>query len=163
MLSVSSRRTVSIEHSASAASTFTLSVPVSLMPCFPVPDLIMLEQLTPGPTPVEDPPTCCCEPRETTKEWLLRRLRLLRKQHWWLDEQIVLPTPIKKGAMSCHTLIMNFIFCRACRNWQILDSLLAGPISDLWRDGFGRLRCSWVWKCEATNGKRCTVSNWIHW
>lgn len=96
---------------ATLAFTFTLSVPVSLMPCFPMSDLIMQERLTPGPTPLEDPPTCCCEHRETTKEWLLRRLRLLRKQHWWLDKQIVLPTPIKKGVMSCHTVvIMNFSF-----------------------------------------------------
>lgn len=92
---------------APAASTFTLSVPVSLMPCFPVPDLIMLERLTPGPTPLEDPPTCCCEHRETTKEWLLRRLRLLHKQHWWLDERIVLPPPIKKGVTSCHTVVIT--------------------------------------------------------
>ncbi|KAG9346924.1 hypothetical protein JZ751_005851 [Albula glossodonta] len=56
--------------------------------------------------------TCCCSgerksqstagkpvPTETTREWLLRRLRLLRKRHWWLDEQIVdnLPPPLKKG------------------------------------------------------------------
>lgn len=69
----------------------------------------MQERLTPGPAPLEEPPTCCCEHRETTQEWLLRRLRLLRKQHWWLDKQIVLPTPIKKGVMSCHTVvIMNF-------------------------------------------------------
>lgn len=78
---------------------------------FPVPDLIMLERLTPGPTPLEEPPTCCCEHRETTKEWLLRRLRLLRKQHWWLDEQIVLPTPIKKGVMSCHTVVITNFSC----------------------------------------------------
>lgn len=67
------------------------------MPCFVVPDLLMLERPTSGPALLESPPTCCCKHTETTKEWLLRRLRLLRKQHWWLDEQIVLPTPIKKG------------------------------------------------------------------
>ncbi|KAJ8373788.1 hypothetical protein SKAU_G00043680 [Synaphobranchus kaupii] len=63
-------------------------------------------------------PTCCCSgdrnsqsvPEkpvavETTKEWVLRRLQLLKKQHWWLDEQMIhaLPTPLKK------------VFCEACR------------------------------------------------
>ncbi|KAJ8249716.1 hypothetical protein COCON_G00229320 [Conger conger] len=35
---------------------------------------------------------------ETATEWVLRRLRLLRKRHWWLDEQIIhtLPAPLKK-------------------------------------------------------------------
>lgn len=64
------------------------------------PDLIMQERLAIGPSPMEDPPTCCCKHTETNKEWLLRRLRLMRKQHWWLDEQIILPTPIKKGVTS---------------------------------------------------------------
>uniref|UniRef100_A0A3Q4AGZ8 triacylglycerol lipase n=1 Tax=Mola mola TaxID=94237 RepID=A0A3Q4AGZ8_MOLML len=49
-------------------------------------------------------PTCCCKHKETNKEWLLRRLRLLREQHWWMDDQIVLPTPIKK------------VFCEACQD-----------------------------------------------
>lgn len=73
---------------------------VLLMTCFVAPDLLMLEHPTAGPTLLEPPPTCCHEHTETTKEWLLRRLRLLRKQHWWLDEQIALPTPIKKGTYS---------------------------------------------------------------
>uniref|UniRef100_A0A4W5MJZ9 triacylglycerol lipase n=1 Tax=Hucho hucho TaxID=62062 RepID=A0A4W5MJZ9_9TELE len=51
--------------------------------------------------------TCCCKPiaMETTRNWMFWRLRLLRKQHWWLDEQIVdnLPTQIKK------------VFCEACQ------------------------------------------------
>ncbi|XP_075867584.1 patatin-like phospholipase domain containing 3 [Nelusetta ayraudi] len=67
-------------------------------------NLIMQERLTPSPTPVEDPSTCCCKHTETNKEWLLRRLRLMRKQHWWMDEQIILPTPIKK------------VFCEACQD-----------------------------------------------
>lgn len=75
------------------------------MPCFVVPDLLMLEHPTPGPALLESPPACCCKHTETTKEWLLRRLRLLRKQHWWLDEEIVLPTPIKKGVVSYQTLL----------------------------------------------------------
>ncbi|XP_018552690.1 patatin-like phospholipase domain containing 3 [Lates calcarifer] len=67
-------------------------------------NLLMLERPTPGPALPESTPTCCCKHTETTKEWVLRRLRLLRKQHWWLDEQIVLPTPIKK------------VFCEACQD-----------------------------------------------
>lgn len=77
----------------------TVCVPYHWCHVSPVSGLIMQERLTPGPAPLEEPPTCCCEHRETTQEWLLRRLRLLRKQHWWLDKQIVLPTPIKKGVM----------------------------------------------------------------
>ncbi|XP_067110746.1 patatin-like phospholipase domain containing 3 [Osmerus mordax] len=52
-------------------------------------------------------PPCCCKPTltESTREWLLRRLRLLRERHWWLDERNVnnLPHPIKK------------VFCKACQ------------------------------------------------
>ncbi|KAM4614927.1 patatin-like phospholipase domain containing 3 [Polymixia lowei] len=66
-------------------------------------NLLRLECPTAGPALSETPPTCCCKHTETTKEWVLRRLRLLRKQHWWLDERIVLPTPIKK------------VFCEACQ------------------------------------------------
>ncbi|KAK5849161.1 hypothetical protein PBY51_008824 [Eleginops maclovinus] len=65
-------------------------------------NLTMLEHPTAGPSMPE--PACCCQHTETTKEWVLRRLRLLRKQHWWLDEQINLPTPIKK------------VFCEACQD-----------------------------------------------
>lgn len=64
-------------------------------------DLLKLECPTAGPNLSEAIHTCCCKPTatETTKDWMLRRLRLLRKRHWWLDEQIVdnLPTQIKKG------------------------------------------------------------------
>ncbi|XP_041637079.1 patatin-like phospholipase domain containing 3 [Cheilinus undulatus] len=67
-------------------------------------NLLMQQQPTTGPTLQESQPTCCCQQSETTKEWVLRRLRLLRKQHWWLDEQINLPTPIKK------------VFCEACQD-----------------------------------------------
>ncbi|KAG7455914.1 hypothetical protein MATL_G00246170 [Megalops atlanticus] len=74
-------------------------------------------------------PTCCCSGEkngqsargkpvvtETTREWLLRRLRLLRKRHWWLDEQIIenLPPPIKK------------VFCEACRETQGLYAQVTG-------------------------------------
>ncbi|XP_017554380.1 patatin-like phospholipase domain containing 3 isoform X1 [Pygocentrus nattereri] len=59
----------------------------------------------------QDLPPCCCSGlknsvvTESTKEWMLRRLRLFRKHHWWLDEQLIdnLPTPIRK------------VFCEACR------------------------------------------------
>lgn len=73
---------------------------VSLMSRFVVPDLVMLECPTSGPSLPENPPTSCCQHTETTKEWVLRRLWLLRKRHWWLDEQIALPPPIKKGVVS---------------------------------------------------------------
>ncbi|XP_021419303.1 patatin-like phospholipase domain-containing protein 2 [Oncorhynchus mykiss] len=69
--------------------------------------LLKLECPTAGPSLSEATHTCCCKPiaTETTKDWMLRRLRLLRKRHWWLDEQIVdnLPTQIKK------------VFCEACQ------------------------------------------------
>lgn len=67
-------------------------------------NLLMLEHPTSGLAPPESTPTCCCKHTETTKEWVLRRLHLLRKQHWWLDEQIALPSPIKK------------VFCEACQD-----------------------------------------------
>ncbi|XP_034382566.1 patatin-like phospholipase domain containing 3 [Cyclopterus lumpus] len=67
-------------------------------------NLLMLDPPTSGPALPESPPPCCFKHTETTKEWVLRRLRLLRKQHWWLDEQMVLPTPIKK------------VFCEACQD-----------------------------------------------
>ncbi|XP_062299598.1 patatin-like phospholipase domain containing 3 [Scomber scombrus] len=66
-------------------------------------NLLRLEHPTSGPTLQESPPKCCCKQTETTKDWVLRRLRLLRKEHWWLDEQIALPTHIKK------------VFCEACQ------------------------------------------------
>lgn len=67
---------------------------------------------------IETTSTCCCPGRqnpvdmETTKEWVLRRLRLLRKHHWWLDEQLVdnLPAPIKKGGEN-----------RFETSWQVLE------------------------------------------
>ncbi|ROL52572.1 Patatin-like phospholipase domain-containing protein 2 [Anabarilius grahami] len=71
---------------------------------------------------IQASPTCCCPGNknpvvvETTKEWVLRRLRLLRKHHWWLDEQLVdnLPTPIKK------------VFCDACREKHGLLAQVTG-------------------------------------
>ncbi|CAF96773.1 unnamed protein product, partial [Tetraodon nigroviridis] len=56
-----------------------------------------------GP-PLQENPHACCKRTESTQEWLLRRLRLLGKQHWWMDERIILPTPIKK------------VFCEACQD-----------------------------------------------
>ncbi|KAJ8402459.1 hypothetical protein AAFF_G00369480 [Aldrovandia affinis] len=73
--------------------------------------------------------TCCCSGNgngqsmsgkpvvtETTKEWVFRRLRLLRKQHWWLDEHIIdnLPMPLKK------------VFCEACREKHGLRAQVTG-------------------------------------
>ncbi|XP_051547352.1 patatin-like phospholipase domain-containing protein 2 isoform X2 [Myxocyprinus asiaticus] len=53
---------------------------------------------------------------ETTKHWVLRRLRLLKKHHCWLDEQLVdnLPTPIKK------------VFCESCREKHGLLAQVTG-------------------------------------
>ncbi|XP_030626173.1 patatin-like phospholipase domain containing 3 [Chanos chanos] len=67
-------------------------------------------------------PTCCCPSvqkpavTESTKEWVLRRFRLMRKRHWWLDEQVVdnLPMPIKK------------VFCEACRERHGLLAQMTG-------------------------------------
>ncbi|KAM9403314.1 patatin-like phospholipase domain-containing protein 2 isoform 1-T2 [Salvelinus alpinus] len=66
--------------------------------------LLKLECPTAGPNLSE---AACCKPiaMETTKNWMFWRLRVLRKQHWCLDEQIVdnLPTQLKK------------VFCEACQ------------------------------------------------
>ncbi|KAK2832185.1 hypothetical protein Q7C36_015647 [Tachysurus vachellii] len=53
---------------------------------------------------IRDTPTCCCV-TESTRDRMLRRLRLLGEHHWWLDKQLVnyLPMPIKK------------VFCEACK------------------------------------------------
>ncbi|XP_026182881.1 patatin-like phospholipase domain containing 3 [Mastacembelus armatus] len=67
-------------------------------------NLLMLVHPTPGPSLPESPSDCCCNPTETTREWVLRRLRLLREPHWWLDEQMILPTALKK------------VFCQACQD-----------------------------------------------
>ncbi|KAF5894473.1 Tubulin--tyrosine ligase-like protein 12, partial [Clarias magur] len=54
-----------------------------------------------------DTPTCCYV-TESTRERMLRRLRLLGEDHWWLDKQLVnhLPTNIKK------------VFCEACKEHE---------------------------------------------
>ncbi|KAI3367009.1 hypothetical protein L3Q82_009643, partial [Scortum barcoo] len=67
-------------------------------------NLLIMEHPTSGPALSESPPNSCCKNTETTKEWVFRRLRLLRKEHWWMDEQLALPTPIKK------------VFCQACQD-----------------------------------------------
>ncbi|XP_074481495.1 patatin-like phospholipase domain containing 3 [Sebastes fasciatus] len=83
-------------------------------------NLLMLEHptsgLAPPESPPESPPACCGKHTETNKEWVLRRLRLLRKQHWWLDEQIVLPTSIKK------------VFCEACQDKPGLYAKVSGML-----------------------------------
>ncbi|XP_029018943.1 patatin-like phospholipase domain containing 3 [Betta splendens] len=78
-------------------------------------NLLMVDRPTSGPALLENAPNCCCKQPETTKEWVLRRLYLLRKPHWWLDEQIALPTPLKK------------VFCEACQD----KSGLYGKVSDM--------------------------------
>lgn len=69
--------------------------------------LLSMECPTTDLSLTETTPTCCCKPSptETTKDWVLRRLRLLQERHWWLDERNVhnLPQPIKK------------VFCEACQ------------------------------------------------
>ncbi|XP_053719043.1 patatin-like phospholipase domain containing 3 [Synchiropus splendidus] len=67
-------------------------------------NLLMAGRPSAGLASPDTTPLCCSRHTETTREWVLRRLRLLRKQHWWLDEQIALPTPIKK------------VFCEACQD-----------------------------------------------
>ncbi|XP_028254466.1 patatin-like phospholipase domain containing 3 isoform X1 [Parambassis ranga] len=79
-------------------------------------DLLMLQHPTAGPAPPEMPASCCCKHTETTKEWVLRRLRLLHKQHWWMDEQLALPTPIKK------------VFCEACQDKTGLYAQVSGML-----------------------------------
>lgn len=64
---------------------------------FAATDLLTLDRPTSGPTLQENLHTCCKKTDSSSRGWLLRRLRLLGKQHWWMDEQIILPTPIKKG------------------------------------------------------------------
>ena len=75
-------------------------------------DLLKLECPTAGPNPNLSE-AACCKPiaMETTKNWMFWRLRLLRKQHWWLDEQIVdnLPTQIKKGRWEVN--LDSDVFC----------------------------------------------------
>ncbi|KAI5093890.1 patatin-like phospholipase domain-containing protein 2 [Silurus meridionalis] len=64
---------------------------------------------------MRDTPKCCCV-TESTREWMLRRLRLLGEHHWWLDEELVnhLPTPIKK------------VFCEACKGKDGLMAQITG-------------------------------------
>ncbi|CAL8385696.1 unnamed protein product [Boreogadus saida] len=67
-------------------------------------NLLTVERPSAGPAPSDATPPCCCDNAETRSEWVLRRLRLLQKQHWWLDKKMILPTPIKK------------VFCEACQS-----------------------------------------------
>lgn len=67
-------------------------------------NLLMIAQPSPVPSMSDPPPGCCCAQTESTREWVLRRLRLLRKQHWWMDEKLHLPSNIKK------------VFCEACQD-----------------------------------------------
>ncbi|KAM6895253.1 patatin-like phospholipase domain containing 3 [Xenentodon cancila] len=79
-------------------------------------NLLMLGCLTTGPILPESSIDCCCRPTETTKEWVLRRLHLLHKKHLWLDEKILLPTPIKK------------VFCEACQDKSGLYTKVSGTL-----------------------------------
>lgn len=78
-------------------------------------NLLVLECPTAGPS-LPESSISCCKNTETTKEWVLRRLRLLRKQHWWLDEHISLPTSIKK------------VFCEACQERSGLYAKVSGTL-----------------------------------
>lgn len=77
-------------------------------------NLLTLSQPSPA-SPLADPPVgCCCVRAESTRDWLLRRLRLLGEQHWWLDEKLHLPHDIKK------------VFCEACQDKTGLVSKVSG-------------------------------------
>lgn len=78
--------------------------------------LLMLEHPSAGLALPDDPDTCCCRSPESTREWVLRRLRLLHKQHWWMDEQLALPTHIKK------------VFCQACQDKSGLYAKVSGTL-----------------------------------
>ncbi|KAM9467630.1 patatin-like phospholipase domain containing 3 [Clarias gariepinus] len=58
----------------------------------------------------------CCGVTESTRERMLRRLRLLGEHHWWLDKQLVdyLPTNIRK------------VFCEACKEKHGLMAQITG-------------------------------------
>uniref|UniRef100_A0A8C6UCC4 triacylglycerol lipase n=1 Tax=Neogobius melanostomus TaxID=47308 RepID=A0A8C6UCC4_9GOBI len=80
-------------------------------------NLLMVAQPSPGPSVADAPPgCCCCAQTESTREWVLRRLRLLRKQHWWMDEKLHLPSNIKK------------VFCEACQDKAGLYSKVSGML-----------------------------------
>ncbi|XP_032445586.1 patatin-like phospholipase domain containing 3 [Xiphophorus hellerii] len=70
----------------------------------------------PGFSPGPGSSSCCSKPAESSKEWVLRRLRLLHNKHWWLDEHIVLPTHIKK------------VFCEACQDKSGLYARVSGML-----------------------------------
>uniref|UniRef100_A0A3Q3ARH2 triacylglycerol lipase n=1 Tax=Kryptolebias marmoratus TaxID=37003 RepID=A0A3Q3ARH2_KRYMA len=76
----------------------------------------LLTLACPGPGLSDGSASCCDKPAETTKDWVLRRLRLLHEKHWWLDEQIALPTPIKK------------VFCEACQDRSGLYAKVSGML-----------------------------------
>lgn len=113
--------------------------------CFLVADLLALECPTAGPS-LPESSISCCNNTETTKEWVLRRLRLLRKQHCGVDEHISLPTSIKKGKVSSqnkHRLhhsslkcLKNCIlfcmwlsvFCEACQERSGLYGRVSGML-----------------------------------
>uniref|UniRef100_A0A668VN94 triacylglycerol lipase n=1 Tax=Oreochromis aureus TaxID=47969 RepID=A0A668VN94_OREAU len=78
-------------------------------------NLLALECPTAGPS-LPESSISCCNNTETTKEWVLRRLRLLRKQHCRLDEHISLPTSIKK------------VFCEACQERSGLYGRVSGML-----------------------------------
>ncbi|XP_030576120.1 patatin-like phospholipase domain containing 3 isoform X1 [Archocentrus centrarchus] len=78
-------------------------------------NLLVLGCPTAGPS-LPESSISCCKNTETNKEWVLRRLRLLRKQHWWLDEHISLPTSIKK------------VFCEACQERSGLYAKVSGTL-----------------------------------
>lgn len=95
------------------------------MSCFVVPELLMLERPTSGLALAESPPNCCCKHPESTKDWVLRRLHLLRKRHWWLDEQIVLPMPIKKGGVSSQKTCLSQVFVvhtDFCKDYRLFSN-----------------------------------------
>lgn len=79
-------------------------------------NLLAIQQPTLGPVLNETAPDCCVNQTESTREWVLRRLRLLQKQHWWLDEKLHLPTNIKK------------VFCEACQEKAGIYAKVSGML-----------------------------------
>ncbi|XP_061570766.1 patatin-like phospholipase domain containing 3 isoform X2 [Cololabis saira] len=79
-------------------------------------NLLMLACPTTGLVLPESSTDCCCKSTETTEEWLLQRHHLLHEKHLWLDEKIVLPTPIKR------------VFGEACQSKSDLYTKVSGTL-----------------------------------
>ncbi|TRY71353.1 hypothetical protein DNTS_008132 [Danionella cerebrum] len=79
-------------------------------------------------------PTCCCPANknssvtDTTKEWVLRRLSLFKKHHWWLDETLVtglLPVRVASYMLLPYTLPVESAYSAAQRLWEWIPEVAA--------------------------------------